>query len=72
VKNYRGELDYDPNLCGSTTSKPVKPSPVWIANFGDFQVVTIFGIDRSPNNPRGKFLNNLQQTSNGSSYRQIE
>jgi CRISPR-associated protein Cmr6 len=72
VKNYRGELEYDPNLCGSTTSKPVKPSPVWIANFGDFQVVTIFGVDHSPNNPRSKFLQNLQQTNNGSSYRQIE
>ncbi len=72
VKNYRDVLDYDPNLCGSTTSKPVKPSPVWIANFGDFQVVTIFGIDHTLDNPRSKFLKNLQQTSNGSSYRQID
>lgn len=68
----RGKLDYDPNLCGSTTSKPVKPSPVWIANFGDFQVVTIFGVDGNPDNPRGKFLKTLQQTKNGSSYRQID
>jgi CRISPR-associated protein Cmr6 len=67
----RGKLDYDPNLCGSTTSKPVKPSPVWIANFGDFQVVSIFGVDDNPDNPRSKFLKNLQQTKNGSSYRQI-
>jgi len=67
----RGKLDYDPNLCGSTTSKPVKPSPVWIANFGDFQVVTIFGIDSTPNNPRARFLKTLRQSQNGSSYRQI-
>jgi CRISPR-associated protein Cmr6 len=67
----RGKLDYDPNLCGSTTTRPVKPSPIWIANFSYFQVVTIFGVDDIPNNPRGKFLKNLQQTSNGSSYRQI-
>ena len=71
VKKDRKESDYDPNLCGSTMSKPVKPSPVWIANFGDFQVVTIFGIDNNPDNPRSKFLKNLQQTSNGSSNRQI-
>ena len=70
VKN-RDRLDYDPNLCGSTTSKPVKPSPVWIANFGDFQVVTIFGIDDNPDNPRTKFLKTLQQSQHGSSYHQI-
>ncbi len=67
----RGKLDYDPDLCGSTNTKPVQPSPVWIANFGDFQVVTIFGIDNDPRNPRNKFLKTLQQSTNGSTYRQI-
>jgi CRISPR-associated protein Cmr6 len=65
----RDQLDYDPNLCGSTTTKPVKPSPVWIANFDYFQVVTIFGVNNSPQNPRQKFLKALQQ--NKASYRQI-
>lgn len=68
----RDKLEYDPNLCGSTTSKPVKPSPVWIANFGDFQVVTIFGVDNNPDNPRGKFLRAIQQTKNGCDYRKID
>jgi CRISPR-associated protein Cmr6 len=65
----RDQLDYDPNLCGSTTTRPVKPSPVWIANFDYFQVVTIFGVNNSPQNPRQKFLKALQQ--NKASYRQI-
>jgi CRISPR-associated protein Cmr6 len=67
----RGRLDYDPNLCGSTTSRPVKPSPVWIANFGDFQVVTIFGVTNKTDNPRYKFLEALQKDNNGSNYSQI-
>jgi CRISPR-associated protein Cmr6 len=47
----RGE--YDSNLCGSTTSKPVKPSPVWISDLGSYQVVTIFGATK---NPRAAYL----------------
>ncbi len=67
----RGRLDYDPNLCGSTTSRLVKPSPVWIANFGDFQVVTIFGVANKTDNPRYRFLEALQKDNNGSNYSQI-
>jgi CRISPR-associated protein Cmr6 len=32
-------IDYDPELCG----KMQKPSPVWICDKGEYQVVTIFG-----------------------------
>jgi CRISPR-associated protein Cmr6 len=62
VNNSRGELDYDPNLCGKTA----KPSPVWICDLDDFQVVTIFG---ATVNPRRSFLQTLQQKAN--SYHKI-
>jgi CRISPR-associated protein Cmr6 len=32
-------IDYDPELCG----KMPKPSPVWICDKGEYQVVTVFG-----------------------------
>ncbi|AFY77558.1 uncharacterized protein predicted to be involved in DNA repair (RAMP superfamily) [Pleurocapsa sp. PCC 7327] len=59
VTNSRGQLDYDGNLCGQT-NKPVKPSPVWIADLEDYQVVTVFGATA---NPRSKYLHNLRQRS---------
>jgi len=46
---------YDGNLCGKVQGG-VKPSPVWIADQGDFQVVTIFGATASP---RKDYLNSL-------------
>ena len=42
VTDRRGEKTYDGNLCG-VVGKEVKPSPVWIADLGDYQVVTVFG-----------------------------
>ncbi len=57
--NHRGQLDYDGNLCGQTT-KPVKPSPIWIADLEDYQVVTVFGATVEP---RSKYLQKLQQKS---------
>ncbi|MFN3678329.1 RAMP superfamily CRISPR-associated protein [Thermosynechococcus sp.] len=44
--------NYDKNLCGSTG----KPSPVWVSNLGDYQIITIFGVNK---NPRLKFLKHL-------------
>ncbi|WJI24184.1 RAMP superfamily CRISPR-associated protein [Thermosynechococcus sp. B0] len=44
--------NYDKNLCGSTG----KPSPVWVAHLGNYQVITIFGVTK---NPRLKFLKHL-------------
>jgi CRISPR-associated protein Cmr6 len=57
--NHRNQLDYDGNLCGQTT-RPVKPSPVWIADLGDYQVVTVFGATVAP---RSNYLQQLKQES---------
>jgi CRISPR-associated protein Cmr6 len=57
VKNRRGELDYDSNLCGKTA----KPSPVWICELDNFQVVTIFG---ATVDPRRSFLQTLENRAN--------
>lgn len=59
VENRNGQLDYDGNLCGQT-NHPVKPSPVWIADLEDYQVVTVFG---ATVNPRSQYLKLLKQNS---------
>lgn len=52
------------NLCGGVkkdsrnqVKREVIPSPVWIADLGDYQVVTVFGANE---NPRRKYLETLQ------------
>ncbi|MTJ14666.1 type III-B CRISPR module RAMP protein Cmr6 [Anabaena sp. UHCC 0187] len=52
------------NLCGGVKKdfpngikREVIPSPIWIANLGDYQVVTVFGANA---NPRQQYLENLQ------------
>jgi CRISPR-associated protein Cmr6 len=55
VTDRRGEKTYDGNLCG-VVGKEVKPSPVWIVDLGDYQVVTVFGATQEP---RKGFLNKL-------------
>jgi CRISPR-associated protein Cmr6 len=50
---------YDRNLCGSVHGI-VKPSPVWIADLGDYQVVTIFGATVEP---RNKYLKQLEENA---------
>jgi len=57
---------YHKYLCGSTAI----PSPIWIAKVGNFQVVTIFGINEDLDNPRKKYLNILQKQSD-SNYSEI-
>lgn len=47
VTDRRGEKTYDGNLCG-IVGREVKPSPVWIADLGDYQVVTVFGATHDP------------------------
>lgn len=49
--------NYDGNLCGKTQGNRVIPSPIWIADLGDYQVVTVFGANE---NPRRKYLETLQ------------
>jgi CRISPR-associated protein Cmr6 len=57
---------YDSNLCGTTDTKPAKPSPVWICNLNDYQVVTVFGANIDP---RQRYLNKLHADSDD--YQQI-
>jgi len=45
--------NYDERLCGSTG----KPSPVWVSDLGEYQVITIFGVTKDP---RLNFLKSLQ------------
>ncbi|MBD2580123.1 RAMP superfamily CRISPR-associated protein [Oscillatoria sp. FACHB-1406] len=54
---HLGNGRYDPDLCGDANSNP---SPIWIANLGQYQVVTVFDSDREK---RQLFLNNLQQNA---------
>ncbi len=63
----RKNNNYDPNLCGATD----KPSPVWIAQVGSLQVVTIFGWSNETSNPRHQYLEQLQSQGNKQSYQQI-
>lgn len=66
---YNG--NYDGNLCGSVLGAKVKPSPVWIADLGDYQVVTVFGFTNDPTNPRDRFLQKLQADTDRNNYAQI-
>ncbi|HIK34782.1 MULTISPECIES: hypothetical protein [unclassified Thermosynechococcus] len=49
VLHRQASRDYNENLCG----KGSQPSPVWIANLGDYQVVTVF---RATVSPRKNYL----------------
>jgi CRISPR-associated protein Cmr6 len=57
VKNHQGVADYDPTLCGKVRNG-VAPSPVWVVDCGDYQVVTVFGATQ---NPRKQFLSDLRE-----------
>lgn len=62
--------NYDPNLCGAVRGG-VKPSPIWIADLGNYQVVTVFGVDDDRQNPRQQYLRKLQSPHNRQNYAQI-
>ncbi|MGK7872777.1 MAG: type III-B CRISPR module RAMP protein Cmr6 [Xenococcaceae cyanobacterium] len=53
---HQGNGQYDSELCGDSNSHP---SPIWIADLGKYQVVTIFD---SRNNKRSEFLRELCQS----------
>jgi len=57
--------NYNPNLCGSVQGV-VKPSPVWISDLDEYQVVTVFGATA---NPRQQYLTTLED--NAQKYDQI-
>ncbi|MDB9313720.1 RAMP superfamily CRISPR-associated protein [Spirulina sp. CS-785/01] len=56
--------DYDGNLCGKVV-KGVQPSPVWIADLGDYQVVTVFGATQ---NPRRQYVEELSNQTSAKNY----
>ncbi|MDZ8055191.1 MAG: RAMP superfamily CRISPR-associated protein [Aulosira sp. ZfuVER01] len=68
VKDREGRDNYNPNLCGKVGRPPVKPSPVWIADLGEYQLVTIFG---ASSDPRKKYLTELRDRTSRQSYFQI-
>lgn len=59
--------NYDGNLCGQVQGG-VKPSPVWICDLDEYQVVTIYGATQ---NPRQKYLSELRRRTSPDSYAQI-
>ena len=63
--------NYDGALCGTVLGAKVKPSPVWIADLGDYQVVTIFGVTSDPQNPRQSFFKDLKSQTASENYAQI-
>lgn len=67
IKDRQDRLDYDGNLCGKV-GREVKPSPVWIADLGDYQVVTVFGATQ---NPRKNYLQTLRDRTTPQNYIQI-
>jgi CRISPR-associated protein Cmr6 len=67
VRNNRGQLDYDRNLCGQAQGGVV-PSPVWIADLSDYQVVTVFGATQDP---RQLYLSELKKRTSNSNFSRI-
>ncbi|AFZ34068.1 protein of unknown function DUF324 [Stanieria cyanosphaera PCC 7437] len=65
--NLKYNNNYDGNLCGKVASG-VKPSPVWIADLGDYQVVTVFGATQDP---RKRYLDELRTHPSKENYAQI-
>lgn len=62
----RGD-NYDGNLCGKV-GREVKPSPVWIADLEEYQVITVFGATQDP---RKKYLQELRDRTSSQNYSQI-
>lgn len=66
----KGKLSEAKSLCGGANKDKIRvgsewqergatPSPIWIKDFGGYQVITIFGVTQ---NPRKKYLDSLQDT----------
>ncbi|MFL0704064.1 RAMP superfamily CRISPR-associated protein [Cylindrospermopsis raciborskii] len=63
---HQKEFKQDVNVCG----KAEKPSPVWIADLDNYQVVTVFGVTVN-NNPRHKFVQTLRDGTSTQEFAQI-
>lgn len=67
ITGKNGQREYDGNLCGKV-SGGAKPSPVWIADLGDYQIVTVFGANL---NPRQEFIRQLRSNTSPQNFAQI-
>lgn len=67
ITSRNGQREYDGNLCGKV-SGGAKPSPVWIADLGDYQIVTVFGANL---NPRQEFIRQLRSNTSPQNFAQI-
>jgi CRISPR-associated protein Cmr6 len=67
IPSRTGQRDYNGALCGKV-SGGVKPSPVWIADLGDYQIVTVFGTTADP---RTRFINELKSKTAQNSFAKI-
>lgn len=67
ITDANGSKKYDGNLCGKV-GREVKPSPVWIADLDEYQVVTVFGATADP---RKKYLQQLRDRTSKQNYAQI-
>lgn len=56
---------------GQEMIRKVTPSPVWIADLGDYQVVTVFGVTSDRPNPRKQYLQELRDHPSRQNYVQI-
>ncbi|MEN9218121.1 MAG: hypothetical protein Q6J33_03840, partial [Gloeomargarita sp. DG_2_bins_126] len=65
---HQKEGGYNKFLCGVANQKEVIPSPVWIANLGNYQVVTVFGATQDP---RCQYLQELEKDAIDDGFRQI-
>ncbi|UJS04761.1 RAMP superfamily CRISPR-associated protein [Cylindrospermopsis raciborskii] len=63
---HQKEFKQDVNVCG----KAENPSPVWIADLDNYQVVTVFGVTVN-NNPRHKFVQTLRDGTSTQEFAQI-
>jgi len=67
ITGKNGQREYDGNLCGKV-SGGAKPSPVWIADLGNYQIVTVFGANL---NPRQEFIKQLRSNTSPQNFAQI-
>lgn len=65
--SFKQGQNYDGNLCGKV-SGGVKPSPVWIADLDNYQVVTVFG---ATTDPRKRYLKELRDRTSAQNYVEI-
>lgn len=67
ITSKNGQREYDGNLCGKV-SGGAKPSPVWIADLGNYQIVTVFGATAAP---RKNFVSELKAKTIAENFAQI-